>query len=387
MNDRDYLEIILKGLLGNTGDYYANHIYREWKKAEVNHYSLEEFFSGLIRQHKGLKEEINRQYCKGLNEFYIIQGIYESEGKDIKQLDGQEPKEDNYSINLFLLTTDPRYLGLTLRQSDLIYVGGQIAIAFEKAEKEKRAIDEPKPKEPKKIRYHQDFIKRAIEILFTEQIERSRETEGDNFLPTAEGIKVEYIDIPINDRNAEKLNEIATKRLSEFINQHDDNTKQMFVENEIEIAKEYQSYFPKFKIDREEKEYYFKLQRWIDCLNELSKRDATEGNNSNKTLKGIFVNEATYNQCMEALRNVNAPVISGDNKYLLGPRQKGAFTAWYEVVKFREKFKAGVIASEVARLLNKEIEGLGLFPDGSTLSRPGTSSYKKYKTPLLKLIQ
>lgn len=285
MNDSDYLEIILKGLLGNTGDYYANHIYREWKKAENNHYSLEEFFSGLIRQHKGLKEEIDRQYYKGLNEFYIIQGIYESEGKDIKQLEGQEPKKDHYSINLFLLTTDPRYSGLTLRQSNLIYIGGQIAKAFEKAEKEKSEIDEPTPKKVKKIRYHQDFIKRAIEILFTEQIERSRETEGDNFLPTVEGIKVEFIDTPIDTRNPEKLNEIATKRLSEFINEHDDNTKEMFIENEIEIAKEYQTYFPKYKIDREEKEYYFKLQRWIECLNKLNEQSESNGTGNDRNDK------------------------------------------------------------------------------------------------------
>ena len=51
MNDKEYLEIILKGWSEDTGGYLANHFYREWKKAEGNHYSLVEFFLSAMPYH------------------------------------------------------------------------------------------------------------------------------------------------------------------------------------------------------------------------------------------------------------------------------------------------------------------------------------------------
>jgi hypothetical protein len=133
-------------------------------------------------------------------------------------------------------------------------------------------------------------------------------------------------------------------------------------------------------------------QRLQKLLQEIDMRDKVIGtvkNNTNKKyhlLKEIFINETAYNECMSALRNVRDPVISHDNKFLLGSKQKGAFTAWYEVVKHRQKFKPGIIKADVASLLNKEIDGLKLGEDGTTLRRPGTTMYIKYKVPFTKLI-
>ena len=101
--------------------------------------------------------------------------------------------------------------------------------------------------------------------------------------------------------------------------------------------------------------------------------------------KEIFISDAAYIECMGALKNVNPPVISSDNRYKLGPRQKGAFAAWYELLKFREKLKTGITPKTVTEFLNKEIKGLEL--NESTLYRTHTTKYLHYKVPLSKLIE
>lgn len=108
-------------------------------------------------------------------------------------------------------------------------------------------------------------------------------------------------------------------------------------------------------------------------------------NEQSKTLSELFVDGA-YFECMNALRNVNAPVISEDNRYLLGPRQKGAFTAWFEVCKLRQKFIQNPSSNLIAKLLNSEISNLNLSEDGSTLNRNSTTMYKKYYSRFSKLI-
>src|SRR5437870_3929213 len=127
MSDNEYLEIILKGWCEDTGANLSNHFYREWKKAEGNHYPFVEFLSGLLRAQKGLTAIIDRQKTERQHEVYLIQDMWEREGKDIKELEGQE--NITYSINLSHITNDSNYLRFTLWQSDIDYIGGQIATA------------------------------------------------------------------------------------------------------------------------------------------------------------------------------------------------------------------------------------------------------------------
>ena len=105
-----------------------------------------------------------------------------------------------------------------------------------------------------------------------------------------------------------------------------------------------------------------------------------------QTLKEIFINDAAYLECMDALKNVNPPIISFDNRYLLGPKQKGAFTAWREVVENAGKIKTGITRKDMPKLLNIEIEGLNLGEDAATLYRTYTTQYNYYKRLLAKLI-
>ncbi|MBM3887215.1 hypothetical protein FJ364_04765 [Candidatus Dependentiae bacterium] len=116
------------------------------------------------------------------------------------------------------------------------------------------------------------------------------------------------------------------------------------------------------------------------------KPDNKKDNPKYINLRELFINNAAYTECLNALRNVKDPVITDDNRYLLGKRQKGVFTAWFEVVKLRQKFKEIPNASLLATLLNKEISNLELYEDGTTLNRNTTSMYKKYYLPLSKLI-
>ena len=136
----------------------------------------------------------------------------------------------------------------------------------------------------------------------------------------------------------------------------------------------------------QQKDAFFLWIEQHDVNMPLPNADATLKRKFNE-LSEIFIDEETFKECISALKNVKDPIISEDNRYLLGPKQKSAFTAWYEIVKQREKFKVGVLVTDIVYCLNKEFEGLELGADGSTLRRNNTTMAKKYKVPLSKLIK
>lgn len=102
------------------------------------------------------------------------------------------------------------------------------------------------------------------------------------------------------------------------------------------------------------------------------------------TLKDLFINEVEYIDAMKALRSVMPPIISDENKYLLGIRQKSAFAAWLSWLQTNGKIKS-VTLDELATLLNEEIEGLDIYKDGSTLTNTTGAASKKYRTQFTKL--
>lgn len=138
---------------------------------------------------------------------------------------------------------------------------------------------------------------------------------------------------------------------------------------------------PEFWPDRK---LYYEFDSYMkDALKSTAK---TRGKKF-KELREIFINAEAYEECINALKIVKDPVISEDNRYLLGPKQKGAFTGWYSVVRLREKLKSGVLARDIVYCLNKEFEGLNLGADGSTLRRDTTTMADRYAKRLSKLIQ
>lgn len=107
-------------------------------------------------------------------------------------------------------------------------------------------------------------------------------------------------------------------------------------------------------------------------------------------LKDIFTNNKAYKNAIEALQEVNTPVIDRNMNYLLGPREKSAFTAWFDVLKFRGKLLK-TDASTMAKLLNQTIKGLNISTEGKTLRTPKNTvhkktAYRKYYPALLKKI-
>jgi len=70
----------------------------------------------------------------------------------------------------------------------------------------------------------------------------------------------------IDTRDIKALERLKEQKLDKYIKQHPDNSEPLFIATEIDRAKELQTYFPDYKTNTEDKEYYFALQRWIDCL-------------------------------------------------------------------------------------------------------------------------
>jgi hypothetical protein len=109
-----------------------------------------------------------------------------------------------------------------------------------------------------KRRVHIDAIKAEFKNLFSEWVLIDIETDGQ---PSKKNVFR-----AIDTRDKEALSRLKANRLSYYLKQHPDNTEQLFIETTIDKAKELQTYFPDFKGKTEDKEHYYSLQRWIDCL-------------------------------------------------------------------------------------------------------------------------
>lgn len=128
-------------------------------------------------------------------------------------------------------------------------------------------------------RMHINAVKREINDLFNELIPKEQASEKDKIISTEKIKGKVFFRRLIDARNKEALQSIAENRIEKFIAANPDNTYKLFFEIEIKKALNRQTYFPNFKTDNKEKEYYFKLERWVECLTELQNQQ-TEKNNS-----------------------------------------------------------------------------------------------------------
>jgi hypothetical protein len=108
-----------------------------------------------------------------------------------------------------------------------------------------------------KRRVHIDAVKGTIKNhLFVEWVlEKGEDNKSEKRVS-------KYIDT----RDIKALERLKGQKLNDYLKQHPDNTEQLFIETEIDRAKELQTYFPDYKTKTKDKEFYFSLQRWIDCL-------------------------------------------------------------------------------------------------------------------------
>lgn len=83
MENLNYLQIVLEGYGDiNTRNFLKNYFIRKWKKAEENHYSLNEFFLGLRNVITIFEEDIKTRKAKRANELYTL--ITMNEGDEVK---------------------------------------------------------------------------------------------------------------------------------------------------------------------------------------------------------------------------------------------------------------------------------------------------------------
>jgi len=105
MDLNNYLVILFEGL--NNKDFYLEHLFREYKKAENNNFSKEEFINGLEKANDFILEKIKFQKYQDLRDLdsYFIQEL--EAGRVI-----EDKKEMINEINLRTYTINPAHFRL-----------------------------------------------------------------------------------------------------------------------------------------------------------------------------------------------------------------------------------------------------------------------------------
>lgn len=92
-NDMDYKAIILKGYFHeNDKSYLKDYFYREYKKAEQQHYKADEFFSGLLKVVEGWINELEKKVSQRKIEIAEMIG-YIKQNEPLSDQDKQDIKD------------------------------------------------------------------------------------------------------------------------------------------------------------------------------------------------------------------------------------------------------------------------------------------------------
>lgn len=139
MEEINYLKIVLDGYLdGNSRKYLKDYFKRQWKKAEANHYSIEEFFVGLRSVVKAFEEDINLRKAKRINELYILISLWkekdlpdEEKAKQIQDFKDEIEFVKNQDSHFAHLPgiTNQQYVG-NLTGTEVKYIKDSILLAF-----------------------------------------------------------------------------------------------------------------------------------------------------------------------------------------------------------------------------------------------------------------
>ncbi len=112
-------------------------------------------------------------------------------------------------------------------------------------------------------------VKAAIDEYFSEVILKSEVKDNDSLLPSLLSIKgVEYVHRKIDTTKEDEMRRIAEYKLNRFLQEHPDNSLKLFIDLQIEKATEWQSHFPEYKRNPEQKTYFYLLKRWKEFLQE-----------------------------------------------------------------------------------------------------------------------
>lgn len=133
MTQTEYKNIILYGYVDNK-KHLDGYFYRECKNAEVKHIAPIEFFERLIDEVIKFEDEIKRNHFSQLNDHYLLEGLWKSEGKDVKLLENQKPILEDFSINLHHYTND-HFRG-HLSYNEVAFIKHSISKAMDKIKEE-----------------------------------------------------------------------------------------------------------------------------------------------------------------------------------------------------------------------------------------------------------
>jgi hypothetical protein len=92
-----------------------------------------------------------------------------------------------------------------------------------------------------------------------------------------------------------------------FLQKDENHFEDLFIEVELEKARDYQRYFPKYKksSEKEHQHYYFKLQRWIKFLNDKQKGtlkiEVDAGEKNKIESKAILINNEVIDKLASLL--------------------------------------------------------------------------------------
>jgi len=117
----------------------------------------------------------------------------------------------------------------------------------------------------------------------------------------------------------------------------------------------------------------------------VNMRDGRRSKGGQGGFNDIFVDpndEDKIEACLDILKKVDPPIITMNNEFNLGPRSKGAISAWVDVMK-KGIIKSSASDEDVAWWLNSNIKGLNLYEDGRTLRNVETRAYDKYKDAII----
>lgn len=115
----NYLEIVFNGyLIENNRKYLIDYFEREFKKAEKENYSIDEFINGCISVIEDLEKEMDKRLFKRKSDLYLLQELNEIKTKDditkekLKhfELELSSINRNNFPVNLLHFTKN-KYVG------------------------------------------------------------------------------------------------------------------------------------------------------------------------------------------------------------------------------------------------------------------------------------
>ena len=175
MEELNYLKIVLDGYQDfNSRKFLKNYFIRQWKKAEENHYTLDEFFIGLRNVVKAFEEDMKLKDSKRVHDLHMIINSFKNQHKLTDEQEDalkicQEELEDfrngfeMHSVYLMSITNGA-YVG-HLTPEQVKYIKDSLLLAYGDVSPEEKEDAPPQKKDKTFQEYFNDPQPKDIEGL------------------------------------------------------------------------------------------------------------------------------------------------------------------------------------------------------------------------------